>query len=180
MRGTRGGWGHRGGAGDAPVGVANCSRTLLQPRVTMKDCLPTRLHSVSRHTEHLNTQTSSSGGGRGDGGVNVTGAPPEEEITVALAPGIGLKTLFLVLGRRLHTGRDGDNVGGHGDGGVNVTRAPHRRNNHRLRHGNWLKNWIWGVGGGRLKKNRHEPHVPQFPPSRPFKPPRHTLISCGN
>lgn len=29
----------------------------------MKDCLPTRLHSVSLDTEHLNTHTSSSGGG---------------------------------------------------------------------------------------------------------------------
>lgn len=45
------------------MGVPNCSRTLLQPRVMMKDCLPTRLHSVSRDTEHLNTQTSSSGRG---------------------------------------------------------------------------------------------------------------------
>lgn len=39
--------------------VANCSRTLLHPSVTMKDCLPTRLHSVSRDTEHLNTHVSS-------------------------------------------------------------------------------------------------------------------------
>lgn len=43
-----------------PWGVANWMRTLLQPRVMMKDCLPTRLHSVSRDTEHLNTHTSSS------------------------------------------------------------------------------------------------------------------------
>lgn len=50
------------GVGDAPLGVANWMRTLLQPSVMMKDCLPTRLHSVSRDTEHLNTQTSSSGG----------------------------------------------------------------------------------------------------------------------
>lgn len=40
-------------------------RTLLQPSVMMKDCLPTRLHSVSRDTEHLNTHTSSSARERG-------------------------------------------------------------------------------------------------------------------
>lgn len=51
-----------GQKGHLPLGVANWMRTLLQPRVMMKDCLPTRLHSVSRDTEHLNTQTSSSMG----------------------------------------------------------------------------------------------------------------------
>lgn len=49
-----------GTGGHVPLGVANWMRTLLQPRVMMKDCLPTRLHSVSRDTEHLNTHTSSS------------------------------------------------------------------------------------------------------------------------
>lgn len=49
--------------GHIPFGVANWMRTLLQPSVMMKDCLPTRLHSVSRDTEHLNTHTSSSAGG---------------------------------------------------------------------------------------------------------------------
>lgn len=43
-----------------PVGEANCRSTLLQPSVKMKDCFPTRLHSVSRDTEHLNTLASSS------------------------------------------------------------------------------------------------------------------------
>ncbi len=43
-----------------PAGDANCRRTLLQPRVMMKDCFPTRLHSVSRDTEHLKTHVSSS------------------------------------------------------------------------------------------------------------------------
>ena len=49
-----------GQKGHIPLGVANWRRTLLQPRVMMNDCLPTRLHSVSRDTEHLNTHTSSS------------------------------------------------------------------------------------------------------------------------
>lgn len=43
-----------------PAGDANCRRTLLQPRVMMKDCFPTRLHSVSLDTEHLKTHVSSS------------------------------------------------------------------------------------------------------------------------
>lgn len=42
-----------------PVGEENCSSTLLQPNVMMNDCFPTRLHSVSLETEHLNTLASS-------------------------------------------------------------------------------------------------------------------------
>ncbi len=42
-----------------PAGEENCSRTLLQPSVMMNDCFPTRLHSVSLETEHLNTLASS-------------------------------------------------------------------------------------------------------------------------
>lgn len=49
-----------------PAGEENCSRTLLQPSVMMNDCFPTRLHSVSLETEHLNTLASSPGNkGRG-------------------------------------------------------------------------------------------------------------------
>lgn len=44
-----------------PAGEENCSRTLLQPSVMMNDCFPTRLHSVSLETEHLNTLASSPG-----------------------------------------------------------------------------------------------------------------------
>lgn len=44
-----------------PAGEENCSRTLLQPSVMMNDCFPTRLHSVSLETEHLNTLVSSPG-----------------------------------------------------------------------------------------------------------------------
>lgn len=65
------------------MGVPNCSRTLLQPRVMMKDCFPTRLHSVSRDTEHLNTQTSSSGKiknqGFGGGKNGIWGGEMREE-----------------------------------------------------------------------------------------------------
>lgn len=42
-----------------PAGEENCNRTLLQPSVMMNDCFPTRLHSVSLETEHLNTLASS-------------------------------------------------------------------------------------------------------------------------
>lgn len=47
------------GVWDIPAGEENCSRTLLQPSVMMNDCFPTRLHSVSLETEHLNTLASS-------------------------------------------------------------------------------------------------------------------------
>lgn len=75
------------------MGVPNCSRTLLQPRVMMKDCLPTRLHSVSRDTEHLNTQTSSSGRGgktRNEGGKPGMGGDREKiEVSTGPSPGPG-------------------------------------------------------------------------------------------
>lgn len=49
------------GFGRVPAGEENCSSTLLQPSVMMNDCFPTRLHSVSLDTEHLNTLVSSPG-----------------------------------------------------------------------------------------------------------------------
>lgn len=66
-----------------PAGEENCSSTLLQPSVMMNDCFPTRLHSVSLDTEHLNTLVSSPGreAGSGRGGYDHAGHWQTERVT---------------------------------------------------------------------------------------------------